>query len=336
VVPVERLSISRPPATTSFKQGDDFDPAGLSVLAEFADAAVPGETLGPERLTFSGYDRDKAGTQTINAEYYGKQASFEVKVAALSKIAVTSPPYNTEYFTGEDLDLTGLVVMGTWEGIGEKPLNVTIENISGFDTNRAGKQDVFVTYSGKTANFSVTYVSMQSISVSKAPAKLKYENGEELDLAGLAIQGTRMGATSIELVDNSRLKISGYDRFKAGEQTVTVTIGGRSAAFTVTVGPNLFVGTWYGAASNIPGQGGARPVILTMSEDSWSLTFTQLVNQAPPTTEYTGTYTRDSGRRATLLGAVGWAGDTVEILSYGQLKITGGVVFGEPGIILTR
>jgi hypothetical protein len=231
VVPVERVSIQQPPSTTVFMEGDTFDPAGLVVLVEFENGTVPGERIGPDRLSFSGYNKDKAGVQTIIADYYGKKASFDVSIAALTGIAVTSPPDNTLYFTGEDLDLTGLVVTGTWEGAGEKPVAITSGNLSSFDKNRAGNQDVFITYQGKTASFPVTFVAMQSLLVERPPAKLNYENGEELDLNGLSVQGTRVGATSIELVDIKRLKVSGYDRFKGGNQTVTLTLGGRTADF---------------------------------------------------------------------------------------------------------
>jgi hypothetical protein len=304
VAPVEKLTIAQPPSTTVFLQGDNFNPAGLSVLAEFEGGKVPAETLAPGRLTLSGYDGNKAGVQTLTADYYGKRVSFEVQVAALSRITVASPPDKTDYFTGEDLDLAGIVVMGTWEGAGEKPVSVTKENLSSFDQNRAGEQDAVVTYQGKTANFPVTFTAMQSIAVSRPPEKLNYENGEELDLSGLTVQGTRTGATSIEMVDIERLKISGYDRFQGGNQTVTLTIGGRSATFRVTVAPNPFVGAWQGAyVRTFAGETFRRAALLTMKEDSWTILLEESSDFGAPQEEYSGTYTRDSnkGRSVELL-----------------------------------
>ncbi|GHV24518.1 hypothetical protein AGMMS4952_00250 [Spirochaetia bacterium] len=89
VVPVEKLSITVPPATTVIMQGDDFSPTGLSARADFENDAVPAETIAAGRLTFSGYDKDKPGDQTITAVYFGKQADFTVRVADLSAISVT-------------------------------------------------------------------------------------------------------------------------------------------------------------------------------------------------------------------------------------------------------
>jgi hypothetical protein len=341
VVPVEKVAIAQLPSVTVFMQGDDFDPAGLSALAEFEGAAVPAETLAPGRLAFSGYDKNKAGAQTITADYYGKRTSFEVRVAALTKIAVASPPDKTDYFTGEDLELAGLMVMGTWEGIGERPVNVTPENLSSFDQNRAGKQDVFVSYQGKTTSFPVTFVSMQVLSISRPPEKLNYENGEELDLAGLMVQGTRTGATSIELVDVDRLKISGYDRFKGGNQTISITLGGKSDTFRVTVAPNPFTGTWHGTLIRTSGQATmATSMTLIMSEDSWSLSWERTAQA--PADEYSGTYTRDSdrGKSADLqLLKYGFNRDIAPtaavILSLSELHITGGT-FGRDGLTFTR
>jgi hypothetical protein len=352
VLPVERVSIQKLPAATVFMQGDNFNPAGLLVQVEYGNGAVPGETISPERLNFSGYNKDKAGVQTLTADYYGKGASFDVSVAALTGIALKSPPDITVYFTGEDLDLMGLVVMGTWEGMGEKPVSVTHENLSSFDKNRAGKQDVFVTYQGKTASFPVTFVGMQALAVSRPPEKLNYENGEELDLNGMVVQGTRMGAASIELVDVSRLKISGYERFKGGNQTITVTLGGKIATFRVTVAPNPFEGVWNGRYVRKDVDGKVEmsvPVTLSMSEDSWSVTISNGVDSFGKEfigQEFSGTYTRDtdSGKTAKLVlkkGASTYAPDAAEILSSAEVRLTSernGEYFhrNHQGLTLTR
>jgi hypothetical protein len=224
--------------------------------------------------------------------------------------------------------------------MGEKPVRVTEEHLSSFDKNRAGEQAVFVSYMGKTASFRVTFTAMQALSIYRPPAKLNYENGEELDLEGLTVQGTRMGAASIELVDISRLKISGYDRFKGGNQTVAITLGGKSATFRVTVAPNPFAGIWYGTMSEKHGQEvRTLPMTLVMSEDSWSVSWEKTAHYAAD--GYSGTYTRDrdSGKRAQLfLEKTGYnrsvAPEAAEILSPDLLKLTGGS-FGREGIMFT-
>jgi predicted small secreted protein len=331
VVPVEKITVEKPPAKTTYKQGADFEPAGLVVKAEFRGGAVAAETIGTNRLTLSGYSKEGGGTQTVTADYYGKTASFNVKVAPLTKITVASAPDITEYFAGEDINLAGLVVNGTYEGIGDEPIKVTAEHLSSFDKNRGGKQDVVVTYLGKTAKFSVTYIAMSAIKIDTLPGKLEYKNGDEdLDLSGMVIMGTRQGSTTLELMDVSRAKASGFDKFKAGSQTVTITLGGKTATFKVTVSPNLFVGTWHGTTKP-DSTGKFETLTFVMTENTWTFTRSGADDGYGRPFEITssGTYTRDSGRHAILVvekgkGTVGIedGSNNVTVLPSGELKFT--------------
>jgi hypothetical protein len=303
VAPVESIAISQPPAVTSFKQGDDADWNGLSVGVSFEKNAVPGITVKPgaDRLSVSGYDKDKAGTQAITADYYGKRAVFEVRVVGLDRIAVTSPPRNTEYYTGEEIDLTGLAVQGTWSDGSTAQLDITKSNLSGYDITRGEKQNVTVSYSGKTATFPVTYVAFDALSVNKPPFKVKYELGEPLDIEGIQIQGTWPGH-SMAFVHPPRAKITGYDPLRAGEQRVTVTVGGKSDVFMVTVS-NPFEGVWAGQWNAGKGivdgkiQDVIVPVTLTIDGSAWSL---RTNNQAGELVGLRGVFIPASGTRANL------------------------------------
>ncbi|MDR0720969.1 MAG: bacterial Ig-like domain-containing protein [Treponema sp.] len=303
VVPVESVSVLQPPAATSFKQGDDHNWNGLSVGVKFEEDAVPGVTVKPgaDALVISGYDKDRAGTQTITVDYYGKRAAFNVSVVALDSIAVTSLPRNTEYYTGEEIDLAGLVVTGTWSDGSSAQVNVTQNDLSGYDITRGGNQNVTVLYSGKTTLFAVTYVAFEALSVDRTPVKTKYELGEALDTMGIRVLGTWPGH-SMSIVDPQRLRITGYDPLRAGEQRVTVTVGGKSDSFMVTV-TNPFEGTWAGqweAGSQIV-DGRMRdmvtPVTLTIEGSAWLLRTT---DKAGESVELRGVYTPDSGAHAKL------------------------------------
>jgi hypothetical protein len=289
VAPVAKVSIQQAPAAAVLMQGDNFDPAGLVLWVEFENDAVPGESIGPSRLNISGYNRDRAGVQTLTADYYGKRASFNVTVAALTRLVVQSPPAKTEYFTGEDFNPAGLVIIGTWEGMGEKPVEGAI---SGFDTTRAGEQQVTVAYSGKTAQFPVRLIALDALSVDRPPAKTDYRIGEDLDLSGIRVQGTWPG-NSLALVDPSRLRIVGYDKFRMGDQRVTVTVGGKSDTFRVTV-ISPFEGTWageWGAKEE------SKPLRLRIANTLWELT---TVDGNGETLILHGVFTPDSGSHAKL------------------------------------
>ncbi|MDR1127666.1 MAG: bacterial Ig-like domain-containing protein [Treponema sp.] len=61
-----------------------------------------------------------------------------------------------------------------------------------------------------------------------------YELGETLNISGLVVTGTYAdGTTKAETVSLSN--ISGYNANTVGQQTLTVTIDGKTTTFTITV-----------------------------------------------------------------------------------------------------
>jgi len=339
VVPVASLTITQVPTVTMIMEGDDFDPAGLVAWVEFENEAVPGEEIGSGRLGFSGFDRNASGAQTVTANFFGRTDTFEVRVAAFLGIEITSLPIRTEYFVGEDLDLSGLAVRGRWDGY-ERFLAITREHLSNFDINRSGQQDVLITYMGGTASFSVTSVGFSAISIIRPPTRVTYEQGEHIDLAGMQLQGTREGSTTIEMLDVSRAQVSGLNRFRSGQQTVTVSFGGRSDTFTVTVGPNRFVGTW-----NTTGVNNRELMRLTMTENTWTVVWPEGRGGfgSVPGEYMSGTHTRDTetGRTVEFTRTEGVNDVNIvlragEIISPNELRLTGGGLFSGNGVTFTR
>lgn len=76
---------------------------------------------------------------------------------------------------------------------------------------------------------------VEELSVTRAPDKVDYVVGEELDLTGLVVTASYSDGGS-EVVDNAALHVSGYDPEAVGGQTVTVawTPPGAQAAVTAT------------------------------------------------------------------------------------------------------
>jgi uncharacterized protein YkuJ len=305
VVPVESITVLQT-GTTSFKQGDAANWGGLSVRVRFENDAVPEEIVSASNsaLAISGYDKDRAGEQQITVDYYGKRTAFTVTVVGLESISVATLPSQTEYYTGEELDISGLVVRGTWSDGSAAQINITKDNLSGYDITRGGQQTVTVSYSGKTTSFPITYLAFEAVSIDRAPTKTVYEMGEELDTQGLRVLGTWPGH-SLAMVNNARLRITGYDPLRAGEQRVTVTVGGQSDSFTVTV-TNPFEGIWRGEwkAGSIQVDGERKthmaPVTLTLEGSAWILRTQEIKGGKVEPLELRGVYTPDSGTHAKL------------------------------------
>ncbi len=72
-----------------------------------------------------------------------------------------------------------------------------------------------------------------SMSIATQPTKIEYEIGDALDTAGLSLSVTDNYGETYTVTEG--FTTSGFDSATAGEKTVTVTYGGLTATFTVTV-----------------------------------------------------------------------------------------------------
>jgi hypothetical protein len=234
VVPLMSINLVSPPTKRAYRQGiDKFDTTGLVVSATWADPIGTGY-YPVESLTISGFNNATLGTQTIILSAEGRSASFTVDVNALQNIAIQVPPTKTIYKVGEELDLKGMVVEGTWEGIGSSVITVSKSNCSGYEKSRAGQQTVTVTAGGKTAAFKVLTVGLSSIRIVAPPVKSRYMKGESLVLTGLEVWGTWEGIGSEKLTIPAE-NVTGFDSTSLGVKTLTVRMEEKTATFNISV-----------------------------------------------------------------------------------------------------
>lgn len=198
--------------------------------------AVPGPNYGQEILAIY----DKINAVSISAAVTQTQApatATNLTAKVLTGITVT-PPDKKEYVPGQNLDLTGLVATGTYSDGTTAPVNVTLAEISGFNSNLEGSQTITVTVDSKTAVFTVNVIAktLAGIKISKQPAKIEYAEGVSIDLTGMEVVGTYSDGTTSP-VTVTKDNISGFDSKKIGSQTVTVTLEGKTASFAVNIIP---------------------------------------------------------------------------------------------------
>ena len=181
------------------------------------------------------------GTATITAttEDGGKTATCQVTIVGKSvkSINITSEPTKTTYLKGEEIDLTGGMITITYDDDTTKDVEITKDMIAGYSKNEVKEQTITVTYGGKTATFKVTVKNdITGIEIKNEPTKTSYLKGEELDLTGGKITVIYENGDTQELdMKSSDISVTGYDANKLGEQTITVTYGGKTATFKVTV-----------------------------------------------------------------------------------------------------
>lgn len=82
--------------------------------------------------------------------------SSDISEALLESFSIEQLPEKTIYTLGEKIDLTGIKVIGNYDDGQRRPVNVTLEQISGFSSSTpVEKQEVTVTIEGKQKTFTV-------------------------------------------------------------------------------------------------------------------------------------------------------------------------------------
>ena len=151
------LNIAQNPQKVDYLQGEPLDLAGLRVMGVWD--GFPDEALTITRNDVSGFSTNNVGIQHITVTKNGKSAIFDIEVMALTSIELDKPPTKTDYFQGEPLDLTGIMVYGNYTGADpnkKKRVLLTTDqlSVSGYEPNRIGRQQrVTVSISGQLANF---------------------------------------------------------------------------------------------------------------------------------------------------------------------------------------
>ena len=222
-----------PPSTTTYYVNGSFSTAGMKVTAKYSDNSTKDVT---NSATVTSPDMSTAGTKTVTVSYGGKTATFNITVEAISVtgISVSKNPTKTSYYTNETFSSAGTEVTVTYNN-GTTKVITSGMTFSSPDMSTAGTKTVTVTYSGKTATFSITVlaVTVSSLTISKNPTKTSYYTGDKFDSTGLKVTAKYNNNSTADVT--SSVTLSNPDMSTAGTKTVTVTYGGKSASFTITV-----------------------------------------------------------------------------------------------------
>ena len=175
VITLRSIAVTTLPNRTAYDIDEDFNEECMVITATYSN----GTTEALAEYTASGFSSDVAEDITMTITFDTKTVTFEVTIvapppeeAALTGIAVTTPPARTSYFVGETFSAGGMVVTATYtvEVEGDDDDDVVTEEItaqvagytlSEVDTSEAGTKTVTVTYEGETAAFDVTVTANQ-------------------------------------------------------------------------------------------------------------------------------------------------------------------------------
>lgn len=202
----------------------------LTVTANYSDSTTQTVT----NYTLSG--TLTKGTSTITVSYSGKTATFRVVVterATLQSITATFTQGSTVIYTDNSLDdlKPHLVVTANYSDA----TTATVTNYTLSGTLATGISTITVSYSGKTTTFNVTVSerpTLQSIVATFTQGSaIIYENSSLNDLKPyLVVTATYSDSTTQTVTDYT---LSGT--LTAGTSTITVSYGGKTDTFNVTV-----------------------------------------------------------------------------------------------------
>ena len=156
--------------------------------------------------------------------------------AKLTGIEIGTAPTKTSYFIGQELDVTGGTITVSYEFGEDKTVDITADMVSGFDNTKEGNQTLTVTYGGLTDTFDVTFseAKITDIELYSTPAKTSYSIGDKLDVTGGRLKVFYEDGSS-DIIDITADMVTGFDSTKEGTNTLTVTYGGKTVTFTVTI-----------------------------------------------------------------------------------------------------
>ncbi|CAK7078552.1 MAG: hypothetical protein EUB_01131 [Eubacterium sp.] len=183
------------------------------------------------------------GTARITAttEDGGFTASADVTVKAdiVKALAVAAAPTKVDYLQGDAIDLTGGKLTITYEQAGDVEVDMA-QATAIVDMNQVGEAvPVAIEFGGQKLENAFTInikaATVTALELIQAPTG-KTTVGDELpNLEGGMMKATINNGEAVREMPLSDAEITGYDKTKAGEQTLTATYGGKSFEFKITV-----------------------------------------------------------------------------------------------------
>ena len=225
--------------------GENLDLSNLVVTANYSDNSsqpVTDFTTNPA----NGTKLTETGAQNVVVTFGDKTNQFEINVAApvLVSIAADASNVKKNYEWGENLDLTGLVVTGTYSDDSQAPItDFTTNPANGAALNQSGKSNVEVAFGGKTDSFEINVAEpvLMNIALNADNVKKEYAWGENLDLTGLVVNATFSDGNTRAVTDFTSDPADGSKLATAGKVTVTISFGGKTGSFDINVAEPVLV-----------------------------------------------------------------------------------------------
>ena len=230
------VSVAQTPTKTEYYIGDTLSTAGLQLTLTYSDNSSTTVSSG---FTTSGFDSSTVGTNTITVSYEDVSTTFSVKVKTPSIVISET---EKSLLVDETVTLTA-TTNPTGQTITWISSNDSVATVSnGVVTAKSEGSAVITarfTYNGinyeKNCTISVTEpeATLTAIDILNEPSKTVYYIGDNLVTSGLQVKLMYSDSTTDTITTG--YSVTGFTSATAGTKTVTVSYGGLTDTFTVTV-----------------------------------------------------------------------------------------------------
>ena len=249
---VDKIEIISLPSITEYETGSAFNVEGGKIKVIYADESEKELSFSDEGVFITGANTAAAGEKTVSVVYYGRVATFKIKVASSEDepsvvgIAMNTMPAKTVYKVGEMFRSNRGSILVTFSDAATKILYLSAEDItlSSVDTSSVGEKTVNVTYGGQSTSFAVTVSSdggtvekqVRQIRVTTLPDITEYFVNDTFNPAGAIVTVTYFDSTEEALdILSEGITVSQPNMGASGQKNVTVTYEGNSTTFSIRV-----------------------------------------------------------------------------------------------------
>ena len=184
---------------------------------------------------------------------------FGYRYSPVTKVELDTSSVKKEYLLGEQLNTANLGVTLTRESgatglVEEVSGRYTHVKYSGYDPNTPGTQTISVSYDRETvsATYQVTVADVESVSIDVSGAKKEYSVGDSFDVTGITVTEVYENDATKE-IPSRQWTIDGFDSSAVVEsQTITISYGGQTATFDITVKAPVYTGSGVSITINTP------------------------------------------------------------------------------------
>lgn len=205
------ISVSKLPDKTSYFVGDTFDATGLVINVTYNNGTNADIAAG---FSCECGDLSEAGTKTVTVSYGDFTDTFDITVKAIEVVGIdiTTEPTKTTFYTGDELDTTGLVLTLEYNN-GDTATVTDGFTVEGYDKNTAGEQTITVKYGDFSDTYSVTvlqsYANYDEVDEAIAAANAKIAEGIYTDDSVAALNDA-INAVVRGLMADQQSTVDGY------------------------------------------------------------------------------------------------------------------------------